>query len=217
MSSPDLNFAVEDAEAVEYAVSPHIAFRLNVINSGWQPVHSIILKCQIQIEAARRRYQPAEQERMSDLFGEPQRWGSTLRSMHWANTTVIVPGFQKDTAVGIEAPCTFDFNVATTKYLAAVDDGEIPLAFFFSGTVFYAGEGGRLQASQISWEKEASYRMPIRIWRDMMDVYYPNTAWLCLRREAFDRLYDYKLRHGLTTLEEALHHVMRPKAEAPSR
>jgi hypothetical protein len=175
------------------------------------------LKSQIQIEAARRRYQPAEQQRMSDLFGEPQRWGSTLRSMVWANTTVVVPGFQKTTAVGIEAPCTFDFNVAATKYLAAIEDGDIPLAFFFSGTVFYEGEGGRLQASQISWEKEASYRMPIRVWREMMDAYYPNTAWLCLRREAFDSLYDYKLRHGLTTFEEALHHVMQPKAEAQSR
>jgi hypothetical protein len=217
MICPDLNFTIEDSEAVEYAVSPHIAFRLSVTNSGRQTVHSIILKCQIQIEAARRSYHPAEQERMSDLFGEPQRWGTTLRSMLWANTTLVVPGFQKNTVVGIQTPCTFDFNVAATKYLAAVEEGDIPLVFFFNGTVFYEGEGSRLQASQISWEKEASYRMPIRVWREMMDACYPNTAWLCLQREAFDTLYDYKLRHGLTTFEEALRHAIGPKAEAESR
>ena len=37
-----------------------------------------------------------------------------------------------------------------------------------------------------------------------MDHYYPNTAWLCLRRDVFDRLYRYKMQRGIPTWEQAL-------------
>ena len=49
---------------------------------------------------------------------------------------------------------------------------------------------------QISWDKEARFRLPVAAWRDMMDHYYPNSAWLRLRRDTFERLADYKRRHA---------------------
>src|SRR5206468_2382419 len=108
----------------------------------------------------------------------------------------------------LPVPCTFDFNVAAAKYFYALEDGEIPLCLLFSGTIFYAGDGGALQVVQISWEKEVNYRLPVSVWKRMMDLYYPNTAWLCLRQDVFDRLYQYKSRRMLPTWEQALESLL---------
>jgi len=42
----------------------------------------------------------------------------------------------------------------------------------------------------------------------MMDTYYPNSAWLCLRRDVFERLQEYKVRHGIPTWEQALESML---------
>ena len=42
----------------------------------------------------------------------------------------------------------------------------------------------------------------------MMESYYPNSAWLCLHKEAFDRLYRYKVQHGIPTWEEVLESIL---------
>ena len=204
MNVPDLEFTVESAEPLRFAASPHIAFKLRVTNNASCTVHTIILKCQIQLEVRRRSYSSIEQQQLSDLFGEPSRWGETLRSMLWTNTGVIVPSFEKTMVVEVQVPCTFDFNVGSTKYFHGIQNGEIPISFYFSGTVFYAADGQTLQVTQIPWEKEASFRMSIQVWREMMDAYYPNTTWLCLRRDTFDQFNAYKTQHGIPTFDQAL-------------
>ena len=199
----DLNFAIEGAQPLKLAASPHIAFTLLVRDEADRNIHTIILQCQVQIAVAGRHYTPQEQDRLSDLFGEPSQWKQTLHSMLWTNTHIVIPSFTGSAVVSLQIPCTFDFNVAVTKYFAGINGGEIPLNFLFSGTVFLEAEGG-LRVEPIPWEKEAAYRLPISVWREMMDAYYPNTAWLCLRRDAFDKLYRYKVRHGIATFEQAL-------------
>jgi hypothetical protein len=47
-----------------------------------------------------------------------------------------------------------------------------------------------------------------------MDQHYPNSAWLSLRREVFDRLSTYKSRQGLPTWEDALERLL-SAAEEP--
>jgi divalent metal cation (Fe/Co/Zn/Cd) transporter len=42
----------------------------------------------------------------------------------------------------------------------------------------------------------------------MMDFYYPNIAWLCLHREVFERLAQYKMDHGIPTWEQALERLL---------
>ena len=202
--TPEVNFTIAGVDAPSLAASPQLVFALNVTTATSQKIHAVILRCQIMLEAARRRYTVEEQRRLADLFGEPDRWGQTLRSMLWTNTSVVVPPFGGSIIVDLPVPCTFDFNIAATKYFAGIDTGEVPVSFFFNGTVFYEAPGGNLQAGHISWEKESSYRLPVRLWRDMMDVYYPNCAWLCLRRDAFDKLYEYKVQRGLPTFDDAL-------------
>jgi hypothetical protein len=202
---PDLQFQIEGAEAVAYSAAPLLLLKLRISNlTEGEPLHTLMLKCQVQIEPAKRRYILPEQEKLADLFGEPSRWSKTVKPLHWMNTSVTVPGFSGSTVVGVELPCTFDFNVAATKYFHALDDGEIPLCVMFSGTAFYEGQSGALQVAQIPWDREAYFRLPVAVWKQMMDAHFPNSAWLSLRRDVFEQLYEYKMRHGLPTWEQAI-------------
>jgi hypothetical protein len=206
---PDLNFKVEGAQAVPYGASPLLAFNLRVTNAGPEPaIHTVVLRAQIQIDVTRRHYAPEEQAKLQDLFGEPDRWAKTLRSLLWTHANVVVPGFAKETVLEMQVPCTFDFNVAATKYFHGLSDGDLPLNFLFSGTVFYADDNEHLQVAPISWEKEAKFRLPLKTWKDLIDQYYPNSAWLYLRRDVFDRLYQYKVRHGIPTWEQVIERVL---------
>ena len=212
---PDLSFEVENAEAVPYAVSPLLAFKLRISNRfADEPIHTIALRCQIMIDPARRHYQAEDQERLRDLFGEPERWGQTVRPMLWTHASLVVTSFTGSDVVDLPVPCTFDFNIAATKYFAGLTDGEVPLNLLFSGTIFYATGEGTLQVAQIPWDKEARYRLPVQVWKQMMDIYYPNSAWLTLRRDVFDRLYRYKVQRGIPTFEQALDGLL-PDDERP--
>jgi len=103
--------------------------------------------------------------------------------------------------------------VAATKYFYALEEGEVPLLFLFSGTIFYAADDGALQVAQISWDKEAPFRLPVQVWKEMIDHYYPNSAWLRLQQDVFDRLYRYKVRRGLPTWEQALESLLATRDE----
>ena len=206
---PDLSFRIEEAVAVPFAAAPMLAFKLRLENEGaTEKIHTVALRCQIQIDVTRRRYTPEEQSRMRDLFGEPDRWSQTLRSLLWTHASVVVPGFHGSTLVDLPVPCTFDFNVAATKYFAGLADGEIPLHLMFSGTVFYADSEDVLQVAPISWEQETRFKLPVKAWQDMMDSYYPNCVWLNLRRDVFERLFQYKTQNGIPTWEQALEKVL---------
>jgi hypothetical protein len=206
---PDLDFRVESVTPVPFAAVPLLSFRIAVTNANAaEPIFSVALRCQIQIEVTRRRYTAEDQERLLDLFGEPERWSQTLRNMLWMNVTATVPPFTGSTFVEVQVPCTFDFNVAATKYFHGIGDGEIPVCFLFSGTVFYDGGEGAPQVAPISWSKETRFRLPVDTWRSLMDTYYPNVAWVCLRRDVFERLYQYKVRHGIPTWEAALERII---------
>jgi hypothetical protein len=214
---PELGFQVEEAVVVPFAAVPSLAFKLRIANQpASESIHTIALRCQILLDATRRRYSPEEQKRMLDLFGEPERWGQTLHNLLWTHVNVVVPGFKESTLVELPVPCTFDFNVAATKYFAGLDEGEIPLLLQFSGTVFYAQPDGLLQVSPISWQHESKFRLRVKTWREMMDAYYPNSAWLCLRRDVFDRLNQYKMQHGIPTWEALIEAVV-PAEEAVSK
>lgn len=212
---PDLSFQIEGAEPVSYSASPllNIKVRVKTAEPG-PPIHNVLLQCQIQIEPARREYRPAEQQQLHDLFGEPARWSQTLHPLLWANVGVVVPGFQDETTVNIPVPCTFDFNVASTKYFYGLENGDVPLTMFFSGTVFHASDEGALQISKILWEREARYRFPISIWKQLMDDHYQNTAWLCLRKDVFDKLYRYKVHCGTPTWDQTIENILRQIEEA---
>ncbi len=190
-----------------------MALKLRITNAdAAEEIHTVALRCQIQIEATRRHYTAEDRARLGDLFGDPERWNHTLRSMLWTHSNVIVPGFVGNTLVDLPVPCSFDLNVAATKYFHGLQDGEVPLLLLFSGSVFYAAGDG-MQVDQISWANEAKFRLPLSVWQKMMDFYYPNSAWLCLQREAFDQLYQYKVRRGIPTWESAIEELLAASEE----
>lgn len=206
---PDLDYLVEGAEAVPFSVSPLLNLKVRLTNKDeTEKIQSVLLRCQIQIEVARRQYSPGEQAKMFELFGEPERWGQTLRTMLWTHANAVVPPFTGSTLVDLPVPCTFDFNVATTKFFNGLAGGDIPLCLLFSGTVFYSDDEGLLQVSQISWEKEANYRLPVSVWKSMMDHYYPNSAWLNIRLDVFEKMQEYKMRRAIPSWEQAFESLL---------
>lgn len=214
---PGLTFSIDHAEAVPFAAAPTIVFRLRVDSQqSGRNIQSVALRCQILIEAARRHYNAEERDRLTDLFGEADRWSQTLRSLLWTHVSTTVPAFSGSIVTEIPVPCTFDFNVGAAKYFHAVETESVPLCFQFSGTIFYADTSGALQIDQIGWDKEVRFSLSAQVWHDMMDHYYPNSAWLRLRRDAFDRLSEYKRRHGLATWEEAIERLIPLEKKAAS-
>ena len=206
---PDLNFEIEGAEAVPYSASPLLNFRLLITDA--QPaarIESVILRCQIQLEVAKRQYADKEKARLFDLFGEPERWGQTLKTMLWTHTNISVPSFSEKIVVDLPVPCTYDFNIAATKYFDGLESGDVPLCLLFSGTIFYKTDDDRLQVEQISWEKEAYFKLPISVWREMMEHYYPNSNWLNLRRDIFERLQNYKSQNFIPTWEKTFEKLL---------
>ena len=211
---PDLTIRIRDITAPAHTASPMLLVGLEIDSDPTDvPIRGVSLQCQIQFEVVRRQYSADEKDSLSDLFGEPSRWGQTLRNKLWTHANVSVPGFEGSTVVGLPVPCTFDINVASTKYLYALEEGEVPLLFLFSGTIFYDDEEGALRTTHISWNKEASFRLPVQTWRGLMDSLYPNTAFIYLDREVFERLYAFKRRHSLPTWEQAMEKLLSSEDE----
>jgi hypothetical protein len=203
-SIPELAFAVEGVDSVEYAAVPTLQFRLGIESLGGEPIRSILLDVQIQIAARRRAYDAAAEERLVELFGTAERWGDTLRTLLWTRETIVVPPFTDKTAVDLPVTCTYDLEVAASRYLDALKDGTVPLEFLFSGSVFFANREGGLHTTRIPWSQEAEFAMPAEAWREVMNRHFPDSAWLRLGKGAFDRLHAYKARNSLRNWDETL-------------
>jgi hypothetical protein len=199
-----LSFAVEGAARVQHAAVPTVRFALRVSAPEGRAIKSVLLDTQIQIAARRRRYDAAAEERLFELFGAPAGWGSTLRTLPWTRITTVVPPFTGTALVGIDVPCSYDLHVVASRYFDALSGGEVPLEFLFSGTVFATGPGGMLQATRISWEADAEYSFPVDVWQEAMDGHFRGTAWLRVRKDAFDRLAAFKSRNALATWEDVV-------------
>lgn len=211
---PDLNIEVVGAEVPPFAATPLIVFKLRVANTPEEEsIYNIALRSQIQLAVLRRRYSPEAQAKLLEVFGEPERWGKTLRTMLWTHASTVVPPFSGSTLVDMPVPCTYDFEVVSTKYFNALEDGDIPLTFLFSGTIFYQNEEGNVQIAQVSWSKEASYRLPVAVWQEMIERYYPNTAWIRMHRDVFDQLYRYKAAQSLPTWEQVFVRLLQASGE----
>lgn len=213
----DLDFAVQEITVEPYAAIPTLRFSLRVSNATPAlAIENVMLNCQIRIEPARRPYGAIEHDRLADLFGALERWGQTLQSFLWTHVNGTVARFERDCTVTLPVPCSFDFNVAATKYFHGLVAGEAPLALLFSGSVFYRDTEGRLQIAQIPWSKEASCSLPIGLWQQMIDQYYPDSAWLRVPRALFEELYRYKRERALPTFDAALQSLLDRAAAGPA-
>ncbi|MHB8719570.1 MAG: DUF6084 family protein [Candidatus Dormibacteria bacterium] len=211
---PDLAFSVDSVAAVDGALTPELAFSLGVTDRAAGSVDTIVLQTQLMIEAVRRPYEPREREALLDLFGTPERWGTTLKRMLWTHAQTVVPGFEGSTRFILPVPSTFDLSLAAAKYFFALEQGDVPLTFQFSGTVFYRTPGGDLMTERIPWSAEAEFRLPVSTWRDLINRHYPDGAWLCLQSDVFERLYRYKARRQVPTWESVIDELLDKVSEA---
>ncbi len=209
----ELAFEVLDVSPQEHAASPHLLFRLRVTETSGETVHAVALRCQLRIEPQRRSYGTEEQDGLADLFGTADRYGTTLKTFLWAHTTAMVQGFEGSAEFDLPVPCTYDFDVSATKYLHALRDGQVPLLLLFNGTVFTRGATG-FRVEQLSWSLEARYRMPVGVWRRLMDLHFPGGGWIRLDRDTLDALLRLRSARGLTSWEQALGAVL--PAEVPA-
>jgi Family of unknown function (DUF6084) len=208
-----LSFAVTEVLPDRYAASPLLVARVRIQEPTGAVVHAMALRCQVRIDPHRRRYE-ATAEGLTDLFGPRERWGSTLRPLLWMHTSAMVKGFSEGIDIELPLPCTYDFEVAATKYLHAVRDGDIPLSFMFSGTVFTRGATG-FEVEQVAWHNDAEFSMPARVWRDAMDAFFPNAGWIRAPRDTIDALDRFRTDRGLTSWAEALEELLASAASSP--
>lgn len=204
---PDLNFRIEDAAAIAHAAVPMLRFRVRVSNCGIERVCIAALRCGIEIDARRRDYTARDRERLKDLFGESSRWAESAQTLLWTSATMIVPAFSDSVACDVLAPCSFDFNVAATKYFYGLEEGAAPLRFQFSGQVVFETGSGGLQSAEIG-QRQARYALPVAAWSEMMDDFYPASVWLRLPRDTFERLYQFKLERAIATWEEVFERLL---------
>jgi hypothetical protein len=209
--APSLSFTVEDGGVLEPSAVPTLRFAVG-IDSGGADVGAGGRNVQLRIAATQRTYSDRDEDNLAELFGRPEQWKNTLRSLHWTNVPLQVGPFSQSTTVELPVTCTYDLEVTATRYMHALADGEVPLEFLFGGTVFYAGPGGALQVQPISWGAEADYRLPVAVWQQMMDRFFPDEAWLRVRRDVFERLHSYRGRHALLTWEETFDSLLREDA-----
>ena len=198
-----LQIDVTGARVEPYAALPLLHLRLRIAEQSGARVDTVALKVQVQIDPRKRRYTADEQRKLLDLFGEPARWGETMRAVQWAYVSVVVPPFTAVTEADLPIPCSYDFEVASAKYFDALEEGGVPLQLLFSGMVFSRGEAG-FSAEMIPWHLETSYLMPARLWREAMDRFFPNQAWIRVRKDTFDELNRFRTQRALLSWEDTI-------------
>jgi hypothetical protein len=202
-SMVELAFECRDVEPERYGVGPTLLFKLRVTEPTGGRVHAVALRCQIRIDPARRQYTDPEAALLVDVFGDRSRWGDTLKPMQFANVAVMVPSFSGSIDVEMPVPVSYDLEVATGKYFHALEHEPIALTLLFSGTIFGKSDNG-FWVEQVPWNSEAAYRMPPSRWRELMDLYFPDSGWLRLRRETIDALTRFKADRGFATWDETM-------------
>jgi hypothetical protein len=201
LDRPAPDFEVISSEPVERAAAPTVSFRVRVTEPSAAEVYTIALTVLITIEPAKRTYDDATRTRLAELFGEPERWATTTTNFRWTQTDVLVPSFSGSAEFAVTVPCTYDLEVASSRYFDGLSSGDAPLRFHFNGTVLYAGENTGVQMLRVPWDRSARYAMPVDVWRRMIAEHYPFRSWMALDRDTLERLMQRKAERGLPTLD----------------
>jgi hypothetical protein len=203
-----LRFACTGSRPEPHAAGPALQLDLRVEDGTGRRVHAVALRVQIRIDPRPRRYTAEETARLTDLFGETNRWGDTLQPLQLATVPVLTPSFTNSTTVAVNVPLTYDLDIAAARYLHGLDEGEIPLTLLFSGTMFYAGDTG-VQLGLVPWHEEAEHRLPVAVWRAAMDEHFPGSGWVRLRRDTLDRLAAFRSAHTLLSWDNAVERLLK--------
>lgn len=209
-----LGFTVLGARPSAQTAAPSITFQLRIDDLAAEPIHAILLRCHVRIDPRRRRYTDEEQARLYELFGPVSQWDRSLQPVTWAQTTALVPTFAGHVEVDVPVSCTYDLEISSAKYLHAIRDGDVPLLLLFSGTAFKAGKSDSgFSIEPIPWDREATYRMPVSVWRDAMDRFFPGGGWMRVSCDTLDRLQAFRGQHALVTWDETIDRLLQHGVE----
>lgn len=202
---PDLDFEITSADVKPQAAVPTLVFRLQISNDiEDEEIYAVGLKSQVRIESVHRKYDEETKPLLRDVFGSSERWDENLKSLYWKQVTIPVPRFTGQTQIEIPLECSEDLSTSVGKYFYALEKGEIPLTFIFKGSVFYKGSEDTIQVTPVPWEKEASYNMPVSLWNNLREAYFPDSKYLRVPHELFDKLYAYKTKSIHPTINKCL-------------
>lgn len=201
---PEPAFAITGAAHRAYCVAPTMVFSGTASDRTGHEIQSIALCAQVMIDPARRGYDAQTRERLAELFGPPASWTASPQGLAWARVFVGIPAFVGSTTFALELPCTYDLEVAASKYFYALADGDAPLSFHFSGTVFYLGRDGRLQVVPVPWSATAQFPMPIAAWRAMIAEHYPGGGWIRLHERTLAALNALRSSRGLPSFDSCV-------------
>jgi hypothetical protein len=137
------------------------------IDAAGRLLSAMSLNIRVQIRPELRRYSADEAAALWELFGPLEQWGRSLAPVPWTKLRHDVGPFDGLTSTEFHLPCHFDDSAAAPKYLAAVAAGLVPLEFLFSGTLSWPASDGRQQTAMIPWDRDATFRMPIAVWREL--------------------------------------------------
>jgi hypothetical protein len=208
---PQPEFEITGAAHLAFAAVPTMVFSARATEASVHEIQSLALSVQVMIDPAKRGYDEATRERLEELFGPPASWAPSTQGTPWAQVAVVVPAFTEQTTFAIQVPCTYDLEVAATKYFYALEDGEVPLQFHFNGQVFYRGRDGKLQVTLVPWSRTAGFRMPVSAWRAMIAEHFPGVGWIRLNQATLEALNSFRASQGLPTFDACVSELLEDK------
>ena len=209
----DLSVEVAGAEVTPFSVAPTVTFRMHMVESTGAEIHCAVLRIQVRIDPARRRYEREEQASLADLFGDPVRWGETLRPFLWTEVSTVVPAFRDQTEVALPVPCSYDLDVSADRFMHSLDGGAVPLVFLLSGSIFQVVDG-RMSVTPVPWHVECQYMLPVEVWRAAVDGHFPDSGWLRLRTDTLDAIGRIKSSRALATWDDAVAYLLAQAGES---
>ncbi len=64
------------------------------------------------------------------------------------------------------------------------------------------------------WSAEAAFRLPVRLWREVIDLYFPDRAWITLSRDTLDELTRFKTQRALPTWDSTIGALLKDVGES---
>ena len=167
------------------------------------------------IEPQQRRYEPAEQARLVELFGDAPRWGETLRPFLWTHVGTVITGFTGDhrdrPPDHVHLRLRGGGGQVPARARRRRDPAPAPL--LRHGVPRRRPTRPASPRAPVAWHEEASFRLPVRVWRDVMDRYFPNSGWVRLSPETLDALTRFKAARALPTWDETLEQLLKEAGE----
>ncbi len=206
-----LAFTCRSVVADPYAAAPTVLLRLTASGAPGVTVHALALRCQVQVEPGHRGHSAEEGARVTEIFGEPGRWDTTMGRLQLGFVERVLPGFTGSCDLELPLALSYDVDVAAHKYLAALDhDGgdDVQLSLLFSGTAF-AVEGGTMRVDPVPWHASATARLPVAQWRAAVDAHFPGQAWVRMSRGTYHRLARARAAAGDASWDETLDRLLR--------